>query len=122
MSFPLLGFIAQVTLFAFPLCWLMRFLEKRIIGVKSDFWDAFLASFLSLIGATTISAVMQMTLYRMPILPYDLIYILLSTLLWFALLRKLLGYEVGQSLKISVSMVLTIYALSWGLLAVGVSI
>ncbi|MCA9276125.1 MAG: hypothetical protein KDA29_08870 [Phycisphaerales bacterium] len=120
MSFPLLGFIAQVTLFAFPLCWLMRFLEKRIIGVKSDFWDAFLASFLSLIGTTVIGALMQITLWSLPWILYDLIYVLLAIVLWVFLLRKLLRFELGQSVKISIVMVIVIYTIGVLLSMIGI--
>ncbi len=55
MDIPLLGLIAQVTLFAFPFCWLLQFVEKKVVGIKSDFWDAFLVSFLSLIGLLVIN-------------------------------------------------------------------
>ena len=117
-----MGFVAQVTLFAFPMCWLLQFLEKRIVGVRSDFWDAFLASFLSLIGTTAIGAIMSMTLYRLHLIPYDLIYIGLAVLLWVVLLRKLLGLELCHSVKVSILMVLALYGLGWGLWAMGIAI
>lgn len=117
-----MGFVAQVTLLAFPLCWLLRFLEKRIIGVRSEFWDAFLASFLSLIGTTVIGALMRLTMRRLPWVLYDLLYVILAAVLWIVLLRKLLRYELDHSVKLAIFMVLAIYMLSWGLRAVGVAI
>ncbi len=122
MDIPLLGFVAQVTLFAFPYCWLFRFLEKRIVGVRSDFWDAFLASFIALIGSVVINGLSMILLYELPWVLGDLIWAFVSVLLWFTVSRKLLKLERDHSMKISITMVLLLYIIDWILFLLGIEL
>ncbi|GEM_PF-5718493 len=120
MSFPLFGFIAQVTLFAFPFCWLLRLYEKWIIKIKSDFWDAFLVSFLSLIGTTAIGKLLLFLLAGTPWVVYDIVFGLCTTAIWVGLIRGLLKHDFVRSIKISILLVISSYVLVWLLSLVGI--
>jgi hypothetical protein len=113
MDIPLIGFVAQVTLFAFPYCWLLQFFEKKIVGVKSEFWDSFLVSFLALIGGVVINVFIMITLYWLPWIVTDFIWMFLSVALWRLLTRKVLKLEPRYCLKISICMVAVLYAVDW---------
>ncbi len=117
-----MGFVAQVTLFAFPMCWLLQFLEKRIVGVRSDFWDAFLASFLSLIGTVVINVFIMIALYQLPWGVTDLIWASLSMALWLVLTHKLMKLEPRHARKISITIVAVLYAIDWLLYWIGFEI
>ena len=122
MDIPLLGFIAQVTLFAFPFCWLLQFIEKRVVGIKSDFWDVFLVSFLSLIGLMLINLSLMIVMGGLNWVFADFIWAVLGFALWFVLVRKILQCETSHSVKISFSMIAVLYALNWALYLMGVEL
>lgn len=113
MNIPLLGFLAQVFLYALPITWLFLFLEKKIVGVKSNFWDAFLACFLYLIANVVINIFMLVALNSLHWGITDSIWVVLSVVVWFWLTRKILKLESGHCLKISTLMIVTLYAFGW---------
>ena len=113
MDIPLVGFVAQVTLFAFPYCWLLRFIEKRVVGIRSDFWDGFLVSFIALVGQMIINLILMITIGSMYWIIYDAAWYLFSIVLWFILIRKILICEGSHSLKISITLVSMLYVISW---------
>tara|TARA_A100001391_G_scaffold145425_1_gene103090 strand:- start:492 stop:860 length:369 start_codon:yes stop_codon:yes gene_type:complete len=122
MHFPFIGLIAQVTLLAFPICWLFRFLEHLIVGVKSDFWDAFLVIFLYLIAMTTASSLLIFLMNGWPWYLYDIFSFVSTVLIWIVLIRGILKHDLGKCIKISITMAPLLYAIPWLLSLAGIHI
>lgn len=115
MDIPLLGFLAEVTLFAFPLCWLIRVLEKWIVGVKSDFWDAFGVSFFFLISITVSGYLLIVILQGSPWILYDVLNSILGMVCLGTLLRVVLKHKLRHSVQITVITMPILFAAGYGL-------
>lgn len=119
MDIPLLGFLAILALASLPYTLVTWAIELWIVKVKSDFWDAYLVSFLSLIGSTVVGNLLMFLLVDHHWIVYSVLMFPIGVVVWFVPLRAIMKYDSSKCFKVALVMVVLSYIFFEALVLLG---
>ena len=121
MDMTLLFYLTKATMIALLLCWVVRLSEEIVVGIASDFWDAYAACFLALIGITAVSVLLYYVLYRIWWM-YEASRVVFVVIAFYMLFRVILKHRTGQNLVLAVIASVTLGLLIYGFSQLGIAI
>lgn len=114
-------YLTEICFIAWFLCWVVRLVEGKLVGVKSDFWDVYPACFLSLIGITASTNLLYIVLGQIWTL-YLFLRVITVFVVFLILLRVMLKHSLGRSIVLAITASVAMWGLLLGLSMIGVEL
>jgi hypothetical protein len=121
MYVTMVVYLTEIALMAFLLGWVVRCIERIFIGVASDKGDAYIASFLSLIGVTGSANLLWVVFIQLDWL-YQISRVSAALLIFSILYRAMLNHKKLQCFVLAIGSVVVLYSVAYAFLLIGIEI
>jgi len=107
--FALVFLFLKITIMSIPLAWIAQIVEKKVVGVKSAFGDAYLSCCLSILSVYAVTNLIYIMLYYEHWLFHDLVSVLSAAVCFLLVFRGILKHRWWQCAILSATSTIPLY-------------